>query len=975
MAIQPAGIDASNTPVQAARALIMQRPWLADGAKSSDLVVTDVTSGAGTAASIIRFDEKIQDIPVIGGGVVAAVDRSNRIVAINGSSLEGAAPSLMAKLTASEAQAAAIAALAKEFGSGLTASTPSLAIYDPRLLGAAGPQRAVLVWDVEVTRGDAVRQRVFVDATEGIVALALDEVENAMVRAVCDEHGRAVLYYCYPDYPPYRGVWTTTRSEGEVPTLVADVNQAYDYSGETYDFYATLGRDSIDNAGMVLRSSVNICPTSCPYANAYWNGFAMFYGSGFAAADDVVGHELTHGVTQAESGLFYYAQSGAINEGLSDVFGQFVDLSNSIADPLDDAESGLGATGKRWLMGEDLAAYPDGIRDMRDPTVFTDPDRTGSPLYYGGAGDHNGVHTNSGVVNKTAYLITDGATFNEQTVAGIGLAKSKRIWYQAALLLHSSSQFTDLGSALESACTTLINSNSITSADCAEVAKATLATELATQPANALTPQAPVCAAGDATPVFADDAEFGLDTAKWSQVKVDLSGAASTWAASASYPASGTQSLLGDNPAGASDNALQQANGIVLPTAAYLRFRHAYAFETSPGGANHWDGGVVEYSTNNGTTWTDISTLTVTNGYPAGTIHSSLTNGLSGRAGFIGNSTGYIATRVDLSTLAGQTVKFRFRIGTDDSGSDYGWFVDDINVYSCTHPLTVVPAGTGTGTVTSTAAGIDCGATCVAPFGVGATVTLTAEAAADSVFDGWTGAGCTGTGTCTVTMDASKSPTATFRRTYVPLTVTKAGTGSGTITSAPFAIDCGATCTASLATASGVTLIASPAANSTFTGWSGAGCSGTGTCSITMSTARSVTATFSLNPIVTPDPPAPTPAAAAAAPSTAASASTPSLAASPPKVVSGSVVTAFKAAGPGKVTIEVTQSIGAARICAKTSTVAKAGTVKVSCKLTAKTTKALARAPITVIVRTTFTDKSGKVFSASKTLTLKRTAH
>jgi hypothetical protein len=162
-----------------------------------------------------------------------------------------------------------------------------------------------------------------------------------------------------------------------------------------------------------------------------------------------------------------------------------------------------------------------------------------------------------------------------------------------------------------------------------------------------------------------------------------------------------------------------------------------------------------------------------------------------------------------------------------------------------TRTLTVTKAGTGTGTVTSSPAGINCGTTCSASFASGASVTLTAAAASGSTFAGWTGA-CTGTSTCTVAMTAAQSVTATFNTagtTNQTLTVTKAGTGAGTVTSSPAGISCGATCSASFASGTSVTLTAAAASGSTFAGWSGA-CTGTGTCTVSMTAARTVTATF-----------------------------------------------------------------------------------------------------------------------------------
>lgn len=163
------------------------------------------------------------------------------------------------------------------------------------------------------------------------------------------------------------------------------------------------------------------------------------------------------------------------------------------------------------------------------------------------------------------------------------------------------------------------------------------------------------------------------------------------------------------------------------------------------------------------------------------------------------------------------------------------------------YTLTVALAGSGSGTVTSSPAGIDCGSTCSHAFASGTQVTLTATAESGSFFGGWSGGGCSGIDSCVVTMSAAESVTATFvlvPPNDYPLSVSKAGSGSGTVTSSPAGIDCGSACAAVFPSGTEVTLTATAASNSTFAGWSGVGCSGTGSCAVTMSAAESVTATF-----------------------------------------------------------------------------------------------------------------------------------
>ncbi len=165
-------------------------------------------------------------------------------------------------------------------------------------------------------------------------------------------------------------------------------------------------------------------------------------------------------------------------------------------------------------------------------------------------------------------------------------------------------------------------------------------------------------------------------------------------------------------------------------------------------------------------------------------------------------------------------------------------------------PLTITKMGGGTGTVTSSPAGISCGATCTANFAYGTPVTLTATPANGSTFAGWSGGGCSGTGLCVTTVTGMTPITAMFTVNSYLLTVTPAGTGTGTVTSSPAGINCGADCTESYLFNTPVTLTA--AANTTtsnFTGWSGGGCSGTSTCSVTMSQAQTVTAMFTLKQV------------------------------------------------------------------------------------------------------------------------------
>jgi Zn-dependent metalloprotease len=238
------------------------------------------------------------------------------------------------------------------------------------------------------------------------------------------------------------------RSEGRHATADVAVTEAYDYSGATYDFYAArFGRTSVDDNGMRLDSTVHY---SREFDNAFWNGQQMVYGDGdgrlferFTKCIDVVGHELTHGVTQFTAGLAYQGQAGALNESMSDVFG--VMLKQSVQKQK--------VSDSNWLIGEGLFILKRGsnrkaLRSLKapgtaydDPLLGKDPQPAHMDDYDGSAGDHGGVHVNSGIPNHAFYL---AAT----RIGGYAWQTAGRIWYEVLTTrLQANSGFIDAASA------------------------------------------------------------------------------------------------------------------------------------------------------------------------------------------------------------------------------------------------------------------------------------------------------------------------------------------------------------------------------------------------------------------------------------------------------------------------------------------------------------------------------------------------
>jgi hypothetical protein len=166
-------------------------------------------------------------------------------------------------------------------------------------------------------------------------------------------------------------------------------------------------------------------------------------------------------------------------------------------------------------------------------------------------------------------------------------------------------------------------------------------------------------------------------------------------------------------------------------------------------------------------------------------------------------------------------------------------------------PLSVVKEGTGTGSVSSNPAGIDCGSTCgPVTFPEGASVVLTASPDQHQTFAGWTACDSVSTvtipnDTCTVAMSAPRTVHATFTQITHSVSVSKSGTGAGTVTGGP--IDCGATCSSPAAPeGTQIVLTATPAAHSSFAGWSGCDSTAGDQCTVNVDAIENVTATFSL---------------------------------------------------------------------------------------------------------------------------------
>lgn len=205
----------------------------------------------------------------------------------------------------------------------------------------------------------------------------------------------------------------------------------------SYDYYwLTHNRNSLDNNGFKLLSYIHY---NTNYNNAFWDGQRMTYGDGNGSTFtpltclDVCGHELSHGVCSNSGNLTYSYESGALNEGNSDIFGTCVEAFGK-------------PSGWNWKIGNEITPSGNGIRDMQNPSAaaYADPDTYLGTYWYTGTADNGGVHTNSGVYNFWFYLLTTGGTgtndiSNSYTVSGIGMLNAAKIAYRALTVYYTPS--------------------------------------------------------------------------------------------------------------------------------------------------------------------------------------------------------------------------------------------------------------------------------------------------------------------------------------------------------------------------------------------------------------------------------------------------------------------------------------------------------------------------------------------------------
>ncbi len=657
-------------------------------------------------------------VPVFSGVLKVHQNAQGDVLAANGDFyLIPTGFNVKPKLTAVDAARAARAELERGKPE---VTRAELVIVDPGWYGdpPTGVRLAYHVVLEDLAAG--VSEAFFVDALKGEILDRWSTLHTAKFRSVHDGEGGSAL------------PGTLVRQEGDGASGDFDVDAAYDYYGDTYDYYfRAFGRDGIDGAGLSMVATAHSTAPGCP--NAFWSTSLqqMVFCDG-TVTDDVVGHELTHGVTEHTADLIYQNQSGQLNESFSDVFGEMVDLFNGDAafagapggtpwpahatgpglDTPNNVRTGCSlepdyVDGVRWLVGEDATAFGGAIRDMWSPPCEGDPDFANSALQTCPGGDSGGVHSGSGIPNHAFAMLVDGKSFNGHTVTGIGPIKAGAVWYRAlSVYLTVASDFEDAYPAFNQAAADLVGNfpndprtglpslDMFTIADAAQVDEALLAVEMNTAGAcgagvDVLSSAVPPHCAGR-TVIYSDDFEGGVNG--WS-----LSNSAPptpydwTQVGGLPYTRAGTAWFCDDpNFGDCGANNESATHSLISPVVALptivgrptLAFTHYLETEKA------WDGGNISVRVNGGA-WQAVGPDAFTfNGYNLtmmDTIQSGSTGPLGGLHAWSGAGGQWGTSIVNLSGFAGggDSIEVRFDFGKDGCTGVTGWWVDDVEVYDC----------------------------------------------------------------------------------------------------------------------------------------------------------------------------------------------------------------------------------------------------------------------------------------------------
>jgi len=441
----------------------------------------------------VRLEQKYKSLKVVGAGLIVHFNADGRAYEVNGRYLADINLNTRPALDA----AAAVAAARQDLAAASQAAVKP--VGDPELVVFAWNCAPRLAYEMllagPVSGGLPARWRCWVDAQSGAVILRYNDIKTAevqppsgngadypmtgvilageggttnMVPGWRESNGIHYLYNKtntwfiynialsrYPDALTYAHRMTNKWADSDTTEMSAANN-----FNTTLKYYRKVhGRNSYDDLGAAARVNVHY---DLYYVNAFWNSVDFTFGDGddimasSLAVLDVAAHEFTHGVTEYTANLYYFEESGALNESFSDIFGTCAEFYGQ---PLNTNEYPNVTPGTaEWLCGEDCWRVTPALRDLRNPhnsrTVGSDgrqPSYYYGEFWYSGMDDNGGVHINSGVQNFFFYLISDGGSGRNEdydyNITGIGWSNAQLVAYRA--LTEYMYPFTDYAEARE----------------------------------------------------------------------------------------------------------------------------------------------------------------------------------------------------------------------------------------------------------------------------------------------------------------------------------------------------------------------------------------------------------------------------------------------------------------------------------------------------------------------------------------------
>ncbi len=420
IAYTPSAAERGNPAAIARGFLDENRDLFQMGSVAENLALLRVEPDAQLGYAHVRMNQTYHGFPVFGKQLIVHIDKSDRIVAVNGDFVPGIHVATKPTISKDEAERVALEDL---LGSQLepeeraTVSADVLHDKTQVMVYVDEKGKATLTWNVIIMTDAPLGQWMyFVNAGRPAITHVFDSAEHIKQRKTYTANNTTSI--------PGR----LLIDEGQRSNSDKIAQAAQDNAGKVYDYYFnTFQRDSIDGNGMTIVSTVHYGSSAEDAQNAAWisQRQQMIYGDGgrvfqpLSLGLDVVGHELTHGVTDSTSQLVYQGQSGALNESYSDVFAAMIDRDN-------------------WTIGETVIKSPPYpvpyLRNMQDPSAGGLYDRNnplqsvGQPsnmseyanLPFTRKSDNGGVHVNSGIPNRVAYLIA----------TAIGREKTEQIYYR-----------------------------------------------------------------------------------------------------------------------------------------------------------------------------------------------------------------------------------------------------------------------------------------------------------------------------------------------------------------------------------------------------------------------------------------------------------------------------------------------------------------------------------------------------------------